>query len=246
MVPQSSKNQPKVSQRVPTGHHLRLFWTSRWKCENDGFVLTKTTSSWLEGSRGTSCAAPCAQCLPTCFSERLFSNFPWISLKVGPPGENPTKQLVHHFFDPAPLGIPWDAQGRSKTPEDTKMTPKLTKHDSRNDTKIIEKMNPKTTHKTKRKGCKHTSINRSVRARWRVCRRQSDTYTYTYAYAYTYTYTIYIYIYICIYIYMCIYFLLLPPMLSCTGSKKKIAKVGVTELYIHSTIRNMNDPLGAV
>ena len=44
----------------------------------------------------------------------------------GAPG-GPTNQLFHRFFDSAPLGIPWEAQGRQKTPKHTKMTPKFTK-----------------------------------------------------------------------------------------------------------------------
>ena len=48
MPPKPSKTHPKASKRVPFGHHFRSFWSSRWKCENDGFVYTKPSFSWLE------------------------------------------------------------------------------------------------------------------------------------------------------------------------------------------------------
>ena len=48
MLPKPPKTHPKASQRVPFGRHFRTFWSSGWKCENDGFVYTTPSFSWLE------------------------------------------------------------------------------------------------------------------------------------------------------------------------------------------------------
>ena len=49
---------PKGAKEVSIGHHFRLFWSSRWKCENDGFVYTKPSFSWLEGVPNDSRSLP--------------------------------------------------------------------------------------------------------------------------------------------------------------------------------------------
>ena len=49
----------------------------------------------------------------------------------------PTNQLFHHFFDSAPLGVPWGSQGRQKTPKDTKIIQNDTK-ELQNETKVVK------------------------------------------------------------------------------------------------------------
>ena len=39
---------PKGAKRVPIGDNFWRLWGYRWKCENDGFVYTKPSFSWLE------------------------------------------------------------------------------------------------------------------------------------------------------------------------------------------------------
>ena len=53
---------------------------------------------------------------------QIFSDFGEIGRSRG----GPTNHFFGHFFNLAPLGVPWRAQGRQNTPKDTKMTSKLT------------------------------------------------------------------------------------------------------------------------
>ena len=69
---------------------MDTLWGSKWKCENHGFPHRNHRFHVYRGSPETSCAALCAQCFPTCFSERLFLDLLSIWSPEGP-GEVPQR-----------------------------------------------------------------------------------------------------------------------------------------------------------
>ena len=140
MVPNTSQNHPKASQRVPFGHHFRLLWNSRWKCENNCFVQTKPLFSWLEGvPKHFLCSTLRAMCSNVLFGTTFSRLFVDLGSKRGARG-GPTKDPRTDFSPLFQLGSLGGSLGRPGSPNDTqghqndtKMSPK--RH--QNDTKIV-------------------------------------------------------------------------------------------------------------
>ena len=121
---QTAKMTPKASQRVPKGYPLDTIFG----CFEAPGGNVKTMVScrrnhrfhgW-RGSRDTSCAALCAQCVPTCFSERLFLNSLSIWSPKGVPGEDPKTTFSLTFSTVPPQGVPGKPRVAKKTPRTPK------------------------------------------------------------------------------------------------------------------------------
>ena len=85
------------------------------------------------GSRESSCAAPCAECFPTCFSERLFLDLLSICGPKGVPGEVPRRTHEQLFRLLFPTCLLWGAPGKPKV---SKTLPRPSKY-TRSDSKMI-------------------------------------------------------------------------------------------------------------
>ena len=117
LSPTSPKTNQRGSKRVPIGHPFGWFWSSRWKCENDGFVQAKNSLSWLEEvPRHLLCST-----LRTVFSNVLLGatfSHDFVDLdSKGVPREAPQrihKPFFQLFFPPCllwgPLGRPGSLQ----------------------------------------------------------------------------------------------------------------------------------------
>ena len=150
---------PTNAKRAPIGDNFRSLWGYRWKCENDGFVYTKPSFSWLEGVPRD------PQSLPKSTSEnnskklrKKHENYQkWVSKGTPLGDQRATKnRLFRDFFDLAPSGVPWEGPGSPNDSQghqnDTEMPPKLPQNDTKmttklhdNDTKHRVKTTPEST-----------------------------------------------------------------------------------------------------
>ena len=119
---------PKGAKRVPIGGNFRSLWGYRWKCENDGFVYTKPSFSWLEVvPRHLLCSTLRAVRSNMLLGATFSQFFVDLEPKRGPRG-GPQNNFFGHFFYRASSGGSLGSPGSPKDPRghqnDTKMAPK--------------------------------------------------------------------------------------------------------------------------